>query len=77
MLENKRETVSLTADSVVEDEVVANFHASISHTGISNGVNLTIRNKDLYDANKSVVREDQQEFQQLVWLTEDRLTATE
>ena len=74
-LENKQETVNLTAESVVNEEAIVMFSARVSSDGIGSGVSLSIRNKDLYDKNKSQVRQDQQEFQNLVWDTEDRLTA--
>ena len=74
-LENKQETVNLTADSVVDEEVIVMFIARVPNDGVGSGVSLSIRNKELYDENKSTVRQDQQEFQNLVWDTEDRLTA--
>ena len=76
-LENKQETVNLTAESVVNEEAIVMFSARVPSDGIGSGVNLSIRNKDLYDKNKSQVRQDQQEFQNLVWETEDRLQAEE
>ena len=51
------------------------FSARVPNDGVGSGVSLSIRNKELYDENKSTVRQDQQEFQNLVWDTEDRLTA--
>ena len=76
-LENKQETVNLTAESVVNEEAIVMFSARVPSDGIGGGVSLSIRNKDLYDKNKSQVRQDQQEFQNLVWETEDRLQAEE
>ena len=76
-LENKQETVNLTADSVVDEEVIVMFSARVPNDGVGSGVSLSIRNKELYDENKSTVRQDQQEFQNLVWDTEDRLQAEE
>ena len=74
-LENKQETVNLTAESVVNEEAIVMFSARVPNDGVGSGVSLSIRNKELYDENKSTVRQDQQEFQNLVWDTEDRLTA--
>ena len=76
-LENKQETVNLTAESVVNEEIIVMFSARVPSDGIGSGVSLSIRNKELYDENKSTVRQDQQEFQNLVWETEDRLQAEE
>ena len=53
------------------------FSARVPSDGIGSRVSLSIRNKELYDENKSTVRQDQQEFQNLVWETEDRLQAEE
>ena len=77
MLKNKQETVILNADSVIDEETIVSFNARISHDGISSGVSLSIRNRELYEENKTQIRQDQQEFQNLVWDTEDRLAATE
>ena len=76
-LENKQETVNLTAESVVNEEAIVMFSARVPSDGIGSGVSLSIRNKELYDENKSTVRQDQQEFQNLVWETEDRLQVEE
>ena len=76
-LENKQETVNLTAESVVNEEAIVMFSARVPSDGIGSGTSLSIRNKDLYDKNKSQVRQDQQEFQNLVWETEDRLQVEE
>ena len=76
-LENKQETVNLTAESVVNEEAIVMFSARVPSDGIGSGISLSIRNKELYDENKSTVRQDQQEFQNLVWETEDRLQAEE
>lgn len=72
-LENVKESVTLTAESKLEDEVIATLNSRVPNDGVSSGINLSIRNKELYDKNKKVVRKDQSEFQNLVWDTEDRL----
>ena len=64
-LENKQETVNLTAESVVDEETIVMFSARVPSDGIGSGVSLSIRNKELYDENKSTVRQDQQEFQKI------------
>ena len=76
-LENKQETVNLTAESVVNEEAIVMFSARVPSDNISSGISLSIRNKELYDENKSTVRQDQQEFQNVVWETEDRLQTEE
>lgn len=72
-LENVKESVTLTAESKLEDEVIATLNSRVPNDGVGSGINLSIRNKELYDKNKKVVRKDQSEFQNLVWDTEDRL----
>lgn len=72
-LENIKESVTLTGESKLDDEVITIFNARVPNDGVGSGVTLSIRNKDLYDENKRVVRNDQAEFQNVVWDTEDRL----
>lgn len=45
--------------------------------GTGNSIMIRIRNVDLYEANKTQIRNDQREFQNLVWDTEDRLAANQ
>ncbi len=73
-LDNIQESVTLTGDSKLEDEVITTFSARVPNDGVGSGISLSIRNKELYDANKLVVRSDQAEFQDIVWDTEDRLS---
>jgi len=73
-LENIQESVTLTGESKLDDEVITTFSARVPNDGVGSGITLSIRNKDLYDENKRVVRTDQAEFQNVVWDTEDRLT---
>lgn len=74
-LENVKETVQLNGESKIEDKTVVVFASRIGEDGISNSVGMNVRDQDMYEANKSQVRRDQQAFQQLVWETEDRLAA--
>jgi len=73
-LENIKESVTLTGESKLDDEVITIFNARVPNDGVGSGVTLSIRNKELYDENKQIVRSDQAEFQNVVWDTEDRLT---
>lgn len=76
-LENLNQNVTLTGESKINDEVIATFNTRIPQDGVGSGISPQIRNKELYDENKSIVRADQAEFQQLAWDIEDRLTIDE
>lgn len=73
MLKNIREQVTLTGDSMKEEEVVVTFTCRIGEDGIAGSVNIAIRNHGLYQEHRNQVRQDQQEFQMKVWEVEDRL----
>ena len=73
-LENIQEAVTLTGDSVVNDEVVVNFNCRVGENGIAGAITQSIRNHDLYQQHRNQVRQDLQEFQGKVWEVEDRLT---
>lgn len=75
MLANIQENVNLQAESKIGEEVAASFACLVSAEGSGNAVRPTIRNVDLYEANKTQIRNDQREFQNLVWETEDRLAS--
>ena len=75
MLQQIKESVTLTAFSVIGEDalVVAEFTAHIPDNGISGGVTQHIRDIELFEANRSEVRRDQQAFQNEVWEIEDRM----
>lgn len=73
-LDNVQEAVTLTGDSVVNDEVVVNFNCRVAENGIAGAIAQSIRNHDLYQQHRNQVRQDLQEFQAKVWEVEDRLT---
>ncbi|API89057.1 hypothetical protein BKP56_07225 [Marinilactibacillus sp. 15R] len=77
MLANIQENVNLQAESKIGEEVAVTFACLVSVEGNGNAVRPTIRNVDLYEANKTQIRNDQREFQNLVWETEDRLAANQ
>lgn len=75
-LDNLQESVTLTGDSVVNDEVVVNFNCRVGENGIAGSITQSIRNHDLYQQHRNQVRQDLQEFQGKVWEVEDRLSGT-
>lgn len=72
-LDNLQESVTLTGDSVVNDEVVVNFNCRVGENGIAGSITQSIRNHDLYQQHRNQVRKDLQEFQGKVWDVEDRM----
>ena len=48
---------------------------SIAVSGGSDNINMIITDRDLYDANKTVVRKDLQDFQTKVWSAQDEVMA--
>lgn len=80
MLANIQESSNLTAESNIREETAVSFSCNVTienAMGTGNSIVIRIRNVDLYEANKTQVRRDQQEFQNLVWETEDRLAANQ
>lgn len=75
-LENVKEAVTLTGDSVVNEEVVVSFNCRVEGDGIAGSVNQYIRNHELYQEHRSQVRQDLQAFQGRVWGIEDRMHET-
>lgn len=66
--------ITLNGVSKIDGQVVVYMSANIStdNSGSSN-VNKSISNKDLYDANKTQVRQDMAEFEENVYQLEDEL----
>lgn len=74
MLKTKRQ-ITLTGNSMIDNQSAVTLNATIpSDTGVGN-INQYVQNASLYEANKTQIRNDQREFQNLVWETEDRLAA--
>lgn len=74
-LENVRESVTLTGESVVEERTVVVFTAHIPSNGISGAVTPQIRDIEAYNEHRREVRQDQLEFQNVVWNKEDEMNA--
>lgn len=80
MLANIQESANLQAESKIGEETAVSFSCNVTVENVSgsgNSVTIRIRNVDLYEANKTQIRNDQREFQNLVWETEDRLAANQ
>ena len=72
-LENIKESVTLTADSIVEEQTVVVFTAHIPSNGIAGSITPQIRDIEAYNEHRSVVRQDQRDFQNAVWDKEDAM----
>ena len=71
-------SIAISGRSMVDDEQVAPFNANIYEANASGGsdnINMIITDRDLYDANKTVVRKDLQDFQTKVWSAQDEVMA--
>lgn len=67
-------TISLNGESRIGDTVAVNMYATLSTTGLDNeNINKTILNQDLYNTNKSEVRKDMRDFEDLVYEEQDKL----
>lgn len=80
-LENIQESANLQAESRIGSELVMSFSCNVSINnivgGTGNNILPRVRNLELYESNKTQIRNDQREFQNLVWETEDRLSANQ
>lgn len=71
-------SIAISGRSMVDDKQVATFNANIYEANASGGsdnINMIITDRDLYDANKTVVRKDLQDFQTKVWSAQDEVMA--
>ena len=71
-------SIAISGRSMVDDKQVATFNANIYEANVSGGsdnINMIITDRDLYDANKTVVRKDLQDFQAKVWSAQDEVMA--
>ncbi|SCJ49822.1 Uncharacterised protein [uncultured Clostridium sp.] len=67
-------TISINGSSEIDGQVIVYMSASLSTTGTgSENINKTINNQELYNANKSEVRKDMRDFEDLVYEEQDKL----
>lgn len=67
-------TINLSGTSEVEGQIVVYMSASISTDGTNNAnINKNVTNKELYDANKEIIREDMKQFEAEVYKVEDSI----
>lgn len=71
---NTNKTININGTSVIEGQVVVYMSASLSTDGSTNeNINKNISNQSLYEANKTEVRQDMRDFEDLVYTEQDRL----
>lgn len=73
MLKDVKETVTLDGRSFIGEELAMTFSATIPSSTAVSTVNQYVQNVGLYNANKSEVRKDADEFQKSAYEVEDRL----
>lgn len=67
-------TISITGNSEINGQVIVYMNASLSTTGNGNeSISKTINNQELYNANKTEIRKDMIEFEDLVYAEQDKL----
>ena len=67
-------SIHLSGQSIINDQQVANFNANINVSDNATGtdsINMFITNRELYNANKAEVRNDLNEFENLVFSIQD------
>lgn len=69
MLETNK-SITLTGNSVINDERVVYYRAEISPNG--SRINQSVQNQELYDANKTECRQDFADFTDRVYEIDDR-----
>lgn len=72
-------SIAISGRSMVDDKQAATFNANIYEANASGGsdnINMIITDRDLYDANKTTVRKDLQDFQSKVWSAQDEVMAS-
>ena len=72
MLKTTKST-TLTGQSMIDNQQVVYYSASIQDNGGSSTISQSITNQKLYDSNKAECRADFREFQDAVWAIEDEL----
>jgi len=68
-------SISLSGQSIISNNQVANFSANINSESGSSNINSSTINQDLYDTNKKEVRQDLADFTAAVYEVEDQLDA--
>lgn len=66
--------INLNGESKIGEQVAATMYATLSTNGSGNeNINKTILNQELYSANKTEIRKDMRDFEDLVYEEQDKL----
>lgn len=75
MLQSNK-SISLSGRSMIDNQLAATFSANVydekDTRNSSDNISMIVSNNKLYDENKTAVRKDLQDFQQLVWAEQDK-----
>ncbi|QIL51271.1 hypothetical protein G7084_03830 [Weissella coleopterorum] len=67
-----KKSITINATSTTEDgKTIATFYASISGDGAGTNTSMNVADQELYEVNKSIVREDKAAFDKFVYEVED------
>lgn len=67
-------TININGTSIIDGQLVVHMSAILSTDGNTNeNINKNIQNQSLYESNKSQVRQDMRDFEDLVYAEQDKL----
>lgn len=67
-------TININGTSIIDGQLVVHMSAILSTDGNTNeNINKNIQNQSLYESNKSQVRQDMRDFEDLVYVEQDKL----
>ena len=67
-------TININGTSIIDGQLVVHMSAILSTDGNTNeSINKNIQSQPLYESNKSQVRQDMRDFEDLVYAEQDKL----
>lgn len=74
---NTNKTININGTSSINSQTVVYMSAMLNTEGSnSESISKNIQNQELYNANKEAVRKDMRDFEDLVYLEQDKLAET-
>lgn len=74
---NTNKTINISSTSNINGQVVVYMSATLNTEGSSyESITKNIQNQELYNSNKDEVRKDMRDFEDLVYLEQDKLAET-
>ncbi|WP_278682863.1 hypothetical protein [Paraclostridium bifermentans] len=69
-------TINISGTSSIDGQIVVYMNANLSTDGNTNeSIGKNIENQTLYDDNKSAIRQEMKEFEELVYAEQDSISA--